>query len=121
MFDVSFSSNSKKVKLLMGVIPKSYITRSGKATRVNVLWGEGPKSSVSRDSISSVQNFLTIHRFLDTSFNKASPFSSGKSATFMNLTPLYLFLMASILLLLRNEADMVCARRDTVGARSSLE
>ena len=32
--------------------------------------GRGPQV-ISRDSIPSVQNFLTIHRFLDTSFNKA--------------------------------------------------
>ena len=31
-----------------------------------------------------------------------SPFSSGKSATFMNFAPLYLFRIASILLVLKD-------------------
>ena len=115
--------------------------------------GRGPQVN-SRDSIPSVQNFLTIHRFLDTSFNKALGNVQMRDIVEIFTFETYLTLQLrqvchlhelhpSVLIpyglhlaapegisvensgskeyYLRNEADMVCARRDIVGVRSSLE
>ena len=105
------NSNNKIYKLGLGVfrVVSDYLVSQGRHARVGSRNLEVPsvKNRSTEPSLSfpwshSIQSLKWVERIWRFRAALTSPLNSGRSATFINFTPLYLFLMASILLPLRH-------------------